>query len=377
MSFHPDAISRLQERFLDTFEIQVVASLLLVLSIYAVYRATSALRPRYRDRYDRYVSESLQMLLLALWIVLVVFALAIVWDITFVIRFVVELVLVDRITVILYVVTFAVLLTAYLLARVVNRSFDRLAEAGTLTGHQSGVAHHVVNATVFAVSGFVILSLWGVNVTNLLVGAGVLSAVIGLGARKTVAAFIAGFLLLFARPFYVNDWIKVVTAVGDQQSGIVQDVTILHTKIRTFNEEHVMIPNNEVTSGQLVNYSRNESLRLDVEVAVDYDTDIETARTVISSAVDDLDHVRANPEPRTVAKEFGDSGILLELQLWIDEPDRQTVWDVQTAAIQRVKNALDEEGMVIPFPQRVHSTREGGFRIDAPGDDGSGPHSEE
>jgi hypothetical protein len=191
----------------------------------------------------------------------------------------------------------------------------------------------------------------------------------GLAARETLAAMIAGFVLLFSRPFRVGDWIAVDMDDEENRSGIVTDVTIFNTKIQTFSDEYVLIPNDEITSSQLKNLSRNDQLRVEVEVGVDYTADIEHARDVMVDAVSDLESIKSSPNPKAVAKRFGDSSIVLELRIWIGDPTMRRKWRAQTDAIEAIKAAFDREGITIPYPQRVHAPRDGeeGFRVDANG----------
>lgn len=207
------------------------------------------------------------------------------------------------------------------------------------------------------------------------VGAGVATAVLGLAAQRTVAAIIAGFFLLFTRPFRVGDWIEVVDDGEETASGIVEDVTISHTKILTFNDEHLLVPNDQVTSNRLTNYTRNQRLRIDVEVGLDYETDLDVAREVAVSATRDVDLVSSVRDPKTVLDRFGDSEIALEVQFWIDEPSRRRALRARTAVITAIKQAFDREGITIPFPLRTHDTRAGeGFRVDVPGGVEPGSH---
>lgn len=92
----------------------------------------------------------------------------------------------------------------------------------------------------------------------------------------------------------------------------MKDVT--NTKIQTFSDEHVLISNDEITSSQLTNYSRNDQLWVNVEVGVDYETDLKLAGNAIVEAAEDVEMIKSNPSPQVVTKEFGDSAIVLELR---------------------------------------------------------------
>lgn len=274
------------------------------------------------------------------------------------------------------VVSVLLLATAYGLTRVVRRIINRSRVADVSTDHRREVAYHVVQVTVYTISLLLVLAVWRVNIGNLLLGAGVLGVVLGLAARETLGAVIAGFVLLFARPFSVGDWVEI-----HDREGLVQDITIVNTRLRTFDGEQVMIPNDQVTGEEIVNRSREGRLRGTVDVSVDYDTDLPEAIAVAEAAMAEVDVVIDQPEPRAVGKEFASSSVVLELQFWIDDPTAQRMWTAKTDVVGAVRAAYEREGIEIPFPQRTLGAREGaGLALGEapsarPGTDGEAGHA--
>jgi small-conductance mechanosensitive channel len=362
----PDPIPELQRTYLSSVEIQLLATVLLVGLVVLGLALGRRLERLLNRRYGTHVAEASRVVWLLGVIVAGVYLLSVIWHVTFMLRIVLEAMAFDRWTAIQQLVTVTVVLAAYLLMRFVNRSIDKLSETAAITEHQSEVAYHVADVGIAAAAATIILTLWGVDLTNIFIGAGAITAIVGLAARETLAAMIAGFVLLFSRPFRIGDWIAVDTDGNQDRSGIVTDVTIFNTKIQTFSDEYVLIPNDEITSSQLTNLSRNDQLRVEVEVGVDYETDLQHARSVMEEAVGDLESIKRSPTPQTVTKRFGDSSIVLELRVWIDDPTMRRKWKAQTDAIEAIKAAFDREGISIPYPQRVHAPRdtEAGFRID-------------
>lgn len=249
--------------------------------------------------------------------------------------------------------TASILIGAYVLTRVTKRVIKGFArDSSAFSDHQREIAHHIVQVTVFLFAVLVVLSLWRVNLGNLLLGAGVLGVVIGLAARQTLGAVLAGFVVLFSRPFEVGDWIVV-----EDTEGVVRDITIVNTRIRTVDGETVMVPNDIITGTMIRNRSREGRLRIEVEVGVDYDTDVDAAMGVAVEAMDDIDIIRDAPEPHAVLDEFGDSAVVLALRFWIDNPSARRYWRARTAVVRDVKTAFDEADVTIPFPQRSISDR--------------------
>jgi small-conductance mechanosensitive channel len=248
----------------------------------------------------------------------------------------------------------------YTVTRITKR-FVRVGERrDAISTHQREILHHIVQIALFIPASLFILTLFGAGVGNVLLSASVLGVVVGLAARQTLGAVLAGFVLLFSRPFELGDWVQL-----HDHEGVVTDVSIVNTEIRTFDDEVVLIPNDEITSRAILNRSKNDRLRVQVDVGVDYETDVERAMTVAADAMAGLDELKEAPAPDVVVESFGDSAVVLTLRFYIDDPSIRRKWDAQNAVMEAVKTAFEREGIAIPFPQRVLSGREqaGGLQV--------------
>ncbi|MFC6953202.1 mechanosensitive ion channel family protein [Halorubellus litoreus] len=256
--------------------------------------------------------------------------------------------------------TVVILLVTHLLSRAGRRLVDGwVSNRQAFDQHEVEITYRVLQIILWVTAISVVLGLWNVNLTGVLVGAGFAGIVVGMAARQTLGAVLAGFVLMFARPFEIGDWVEI----GDNE-GIVTDISIVNTRVQTFDGEYVMIPNDIVSGQEVVNRSRKGRLRIEVEVGVDYDADVPTATELAGEAMDDLDAILSVPTPQVVVKEFGDSAIVLGCRFWIDKPSARRKWRARTAVVESVKAAFDEAGVKIPFPQRELSGRAetGGFR---------------
>ncbi|ELZ55199.1 MULTISPECIES: mechanosensitive ion channel family protein [Halorubrum] len=226
------------------------------------------------------------------------------------------------------------------------------SESASISKHQQEVILRITQLTVYTAASVSVVGLFTDNVGSLLVGAGFLGIVVGMAARQTLGAVLAGFVLMFSRPFEVGDWVEV----GDHE-GTVTEISIMSTRLRSFDGEVITMPNDTVRSGSIVDRSRRNRLRIEIEVGVDYDTDVERA-------VAGVEDVAEMPEPNAVTKRFADSAVVLGLRYWIRNPSMRKRWRTQTAAMNAMKDALEAEGIVIPFPQQTLSARS---------DDAAGP----
>ncbi|MFB6155241.1 MAG: mechanosensitive ion channel family protein [Haloferacaceae archaeon] len=242
----------------------------------------------------------------------------------------------------------------YTVTNFVGRTIEvATGSRGRISQHQREIVYRLTQVVLYSLAGLVIVGLFTQDLQGMLVGAGFIGIVVGMAARQTLGAALAGFVLMFSRPFEIGDWIEV----GDHE-GTVTDITIVDTRIQTFDGEYVVIPNDLVSSQSIVNRSRKGRLRIEVDVGVDYDADPEYAANVAKEAVRGLDEILRVPTPQVVLKQFGDSSVVLGVRVWIGDPSARRRWRARTAVIEAVKEAFEEESLKIPFPQRELMGRE-------------------
>jgi len=265
-----------------------------------------------------------------------------------------------------FLVSLVVLLLAYAgAAALSDRIADFSQQTEWMTEHQEEILLRVSQVSLFLMMGLFLMGVWGIDLGGLLVGAGFLGIVIGFAARQTLGSLIAGFLLMFSRPFTIGDWVEV----GDEE-GIVTDITIFNTRLENFDGEFVVIPNDKVSNQAITNRSQKGLLRLRIDVGIDYGADPDRARQVALEAISDLREVIDAPPPQVFPKSFGDSAIVLEMRFWIDHPTPPRKWKAVSAVVTTIKDTFEEEGIKIPYPQRELSGRAetGGFQVHGAGE---------
>lgn len=259
-------------------------------------------------------------------------------------------------------VTVGLLVGAYVGTDVLESRLESYAaNSARLNRHQEGIVFRVLQVVLFVAVALAALSLWKVNLGGLLVGAGFLGIVVGMAARQTLGALIAGFVLMFSRPFELGDWVQI-----GENEGIVTNITVINTRLRNFDDETVVIPNDQVSNSTVINRTDRDRLRIRVDVGIDYDANIDVAAALAADAIEDLDRILSVPKPQAVPTAFGDSAVILELRYWIEKPSSRRRWQTRAAVIRAVKDAFDDAGIKIPFPQRELTGRQetGGLRVD-------------
>ena len=196
------------------------------------------------------------------------------------------------------------------------------------------------------------LDILGVNIMPFIAGAGVAGVAIGFAAKDTLSNLIAGILLIIDRPFEVGDRIEVWSApTGSATWGDVIDVGLRATKIKTTDNIIIIIPNNEIMTRDIVNYTIITSkIRVRINVGVAYDSDIKKTRKVLLMVADAVPWVAKKPEPKVIVRNFGDSSVDLQLRVWIDDARKRI--DTISYITDKIKDAFEEYEIEIPFPKR-------------------------
>lgn len=233
-------------------------------------------------------------------------------------------------------------------ARIAQRPLQRLTRNDQLGALGARILH-----TVLVVAGaFVALSVLQLDktVTSLLAGVGIVGIALGFAFQDIASNFMAGVLMAVRRPIRIGD---VISSNGF--SGTVIDVELRSTLIRTFTGETVILPNKDVFGSPIVNYTDTRERRADVRCGVAYDADLEEVRRVVVAALEALPQRDERREVTVVFDSFGDSSIEFVARVWMDTARQADHVATRSAMIVRIKAALDEVGIEIPFPIRTLS----------------------
>ena len=190
-----------------------------------------------------------------------------------------------------------------------------------------------------------ILYQLGYTILALLGAAGIAGIVIGFASQTSVSNIISGIFLISEQPFQVGDLIKV----GDTK-GVVLSIDLLSIKLRTFDNQFVRIPNENLIKNEVQNVTRFPIRRLDIEIGVAYKEDVGRVQQVLKDIAEKNIYCLDEPEPLILLKNFGDSALEFLFAVWCIKTDFMTL---RQKIMQEIKERFDAEGIEIPFPHRT------------------------
>ncbi|MFB6309302.1 MAG: mechanosensitive ion channel family protein [Haloarculaceae archaeon] len=235
---------------------------------------------------------------------------------------------------------------------------DRFLRARELDAHARRPLRKLVNILVVFVGIAVAFGLAGYGdfLQSLATIAAAATLAIGFAMQDVLKNFVAGIFIFTDRPFRIGDWIE-----WDDHSGIVEDISLRVSRVRTFDNELLTVPNSQLTDGVIKNPVAKEQLRLKFLFGIGYEDDIDRATEIILEEAESHDEILEEPAPSVRLTELADSYVGLQSRIWIDNPSRADFVKIRGEYVTAVKRRFDEEGIEIPYPQRDIS---GGLELD-------------
>ena len=192
-----------------------------------------------------------------------------------------------------------------------------------------------------------LLGQLGIQTTSFIAIIGAAGLAIGLALQGSLSNFAAGFLMIIFRPFKIGDFIE-----GAGVAGVVEEIEIFTTTLKTPDNKTVIIPNAGLTSGNIVNWSAKGTRRVDLVMGIGYDDDIDKARKIMEDIMAQDDRILKDPASMIAVSELADSSVNFTVRPWAKADD---YWGVYFDLTEKFKKAFDAEGINIPYPQQdVH-----------------------
>jgi len=188
------------------------------------------------------------------------------------------------------------------------------------------------------------LSKVGVQTTSVVAILGGAALAVGLALKDQLSNFAAGILIVIFRPFVRGDYVQI-----SSYTGTVTDITLINTHITTTNNHDVVIPNNDISTSAIINYTSLPNRRVDITVGIGYEANIKVAKDILLTTAKANPLAFQDPEPVVRVTNLGDNSVDLTLNVWTSN---ENWWAMQCQLLEEFKEALDANKIDIPFPQR-------------------------
>jgi small conductance mechanosensitive channel len=233
------------------------------------------------------------------------------------------------------------------LAGILSRLLQR---ALTRTGTNEALVKFAGNLAFYAILAFAVIAALeqvGVQTTSFIAVVGAAGLAIGLALQGSLANFAAGVMILLFKPFEIGHLVEAAGAFGR-----VEGIQIFNTVINTPDNKTVIVPNGEITSGNIVNYSKKGTLRVDMVFGIGYTDDLLKAKRILEEILAADERILSDPPPTVAVSELADSSVNFAVRPYAKVSD---YWHVYFNTHEQVKLRFDAEGISIPFPQQdVH-----------------------
>lgn len=234
-----------------------------------------------------------------------------------------------------------------LIVKIIRRSFERSGLEHSVSGFLLSLIKGILYSVVFIMAA----SIVGFQVTSLVTILGTASLAIGLALQGSLANFAGGVLILLMKPFKVGDYI-IENDKGCE--GTVESIDIFYTKLKTYDNKLVVIPNGNITSNSLVNVTAAGTRKLDISVGVSYSSDLKLVKEVLTRVVKESGYYDEEREFDVFVDSFLDSSIKMGVRFWVESGD---YWKAKWEVTENIKSAFDEAGIEIPFNQMEVTVR--------------------
>lgn len=244
------------------------------------------------------------------------------------------------------IVSIVVLLISYRLINVISRRLqNRLKKNEKADKTIAKTLIYIGKITAKILVAICIVGYLGIDTSGLTALVTSLGVCAGLAVNGALSNLAGGVIILFTRPFKVDDYIEVVDS---GISGTVEDIQIVCTKLRTPDNKVVYAPNGTLSNSNIINYSEKDTRRVDFSISIAYENNFEKAKSLVYDICASHELALSDPAPMVRVASHGESGIMLTARVWVNSGD---YWTVKFDVLERVKKSFDENGITIPYNQ--------------------------
>ena len=243
----------------------------------------------------------------------------------------------------LVVIALFILVVGILISKLIAKIVGKAVSKSNVNGAAKSFLVSLIKIILYIAVIIMALSVLKVPMSSIITILGSAGLSVSLALQSCLSNLSGGFIILFTKPFTAGDIIEL-----DESVGTVRDIGIFYTKLVTFDNKTVFIPNGKVTEAKIVNYTETPTRRIDLSFDISYSADFDKARETVLGIIAEEKLILKTPEPIVRMSSHNNSSISIDVLVWVNNGDYLTERYNMTEA---VKAAFDENGIEIPFPQ--------------------------
>lgn len=205
----------------------------------------------------------------------------------------------------------------------------------------------IARILLYFLTVLIVVGSLGIDVTSLVALFSVIGLALSLALQGTLSNLAGGIMLLVTKPFLVGDYVEI-----GSNGGTVQEVNLVYTKLNTFDNKRISIPNSEVSASRITNYTTEGNRRVDLTVSASYQAPVEAVKQALQEAIDAQAYALAEPAPFARISRYGDSAIEYTVRVWCKN---ENYWEMYYDLLEEIKRSFDRNGIEMTYPHvNVH-----------------------
>ena len=247
---------------------------------------------------------------------------------------------IEKIPSLIYAIIF--FLIGLIIAKICRRAVSKVLKKYTSGKGFTNFIVYGVYISIIVVSTLNSLEMIGIKTTSVVTVVGAAGFSIGLAFKEVLSNLASGFLILFFQPFKIGDYIQTSDT---NVEGTVHDIQIFSTILKTVDNKTIIIPNFQITSNNIINYTNQNIRRIDFSFIVDYNTNIGVLKSIVEEIFEKDSRVLSDPKPLIGINSMGNNSMEFISKPWVKTED---YWDVYYELMEKIKEKFDENGIVLP-----------------------------
>ncbi|MGK0255469.1 MAG: small conductance mechanosensitive channel [Arcobacteraceae bacterium] len=250
------------------------------------------------------------------------------------------------------ILAIAIFLIGKYLAKILTKVFKNFLDTSSVTETLKVFLGNMFYSLLLIIIVLAALNKLGIQTTSFIALLGAVGLAIGLAFQSTLSNISAGVMIVIFRPFNIGDFIEAAGIAGT-----VEEINLFNTIFQTPDNKVIIVANSNVIGGNIINYSKKDTRRVDFLFSIGYGDDLRLAKETLLAIVNEDSRVLQDPVPFVAVKELANSSVDLIVRVWVKS---ENYWGVNFDTIEKVKLTFDEKGISIPYPQMdIHTNKIG------------------